>query len=111
MDKTLLFDTPWILGIDVEKSNNRALSRAYTIKTYGGNVHTTYLWNEYVKYDIHYRARHSSIDIRGEKKTISYARILIALVLFRRSGSRSSLTRQIAPDAPLLDYALVSSMN
>lgn len=62
--KPYIFDTPWILGVDLEKNDNRALSRAYEIKTYGGNVHMTYIFNPFIKYDVHYRARHTQVAVR-----------------------------------------------
>lgn len=62
--KPYFLDTPWFLGVDLEKSNNRALSEGYTIKTYGGNIHGTYIWNNFLKYDIHYRARHSGLSVK-----------------------------------------------
>jgi outer membrane protein insertion porin family len=62
--KPYFLDTPWILGVDLEKSDNRAISNAYDIKTYGGNVHATYILNLFLKYDIYYRARHSNISIK-----------------------------------------------
>ncbi|MCC5831791.1 MAG: outer membrane protein assembly factor BamA [Chlamydiales bacterium] len=61
--KPYFLDTPWIFGVDLEKSNNRALSRAYEIKTYGGTVHGTYILNPFLKYDIYYRARHTSMRV------------------------------------------------
>lgn len=68
--KPYFLDTPWILGVDLEKSDNRALSRGYEIKTYGGNVHGTYIYNQYLKYDIHYRARHTNVDIRDDTNAL-----------------------------------------
>lgn len=68
--KPYFLDTPWILGVDLEKSNNRALSRAYEIKTYGGNVHATYILNPYLKYDIYYRARHTNISISDDNNAL-----------------------------------------
>lgn len=54
--KPYFLDTPWIVGIDLEKNDNRALSRAYELKTWGGSVHATYICNEFLKYNIYYRA-------------------------------------------------------
>jgi outer membrane protein insertion porin family len=68
--KPYFLDTPWILGVDLEKSNNRVLSRAYDIKTYGGSVHGSYIMNTYLKYDIHYRARHTHVSINDEKNPL-----------------------------------------
>lgn len=67
--KPYFLDTPWIVGVDAEKTNNRAVSRNYEIKTYGGNVHATYICNEYLKYDIHYRGRHTNNSVRDESNT------------------------------------------
>lgn len=61
--KPYFMDTQWIVGFDLEKANNRAISKAYEIKTYGGNAHGTYIWNQYLKYDIHYRAKHTNVDV------------------------------------------------
>jgi outer membrane protein insertion porin family len=65
--KPYFLDTPWILGVDLEKSDNRALSRAYSITTYGGNVHATYIINPYLKYDLYYRARHTHVSVSTKK--------------------------------------------
>lgn len=66
--KPYFLDTPWILGFDLEKANNRAISKAYTIKTYGGNIHMTYIENNFLKYDIFYRGQHTNVSIRDKKK-------------------------------------------
>ncbi|MCH9609593.1 MAG: Outer membrane protein assembly factor BamA [Chlamydiales bacterium] len=54
--KPYFLDTPWIIGVDLEKNDNRVLSRAYEVKTWGGSVHATYICNEYLKYNLYYRA-------------------------------------------------------
>ncbi len=64
--KPYFLDTPWIVGIDLEKSNNRAYSKGYEIKTYGGNIHGTYILNDFLKYDLYYRARHTRNSIRDK---------------------------------------------
>lgn len=65
--KPYFLDTPWILGVDLEKTDNRTLSRGYEVKTYGGNVHGTYICNEYVKYNPYYRARHTRTVVVDNK--------------------------------------------
>ncbi len=64
--KPYFLDTPWIFGIDLEKNDNRALSKAYELTTYGGNVHATYILNAFLKYDVYYRARHTHVSIRHD---------------------------------------------
>lgn len=68
--KPYFLDTPWLLGVDVEKTDNRALSRAYEVKTYGGNIHALYVWNYYLKYDIYYRARHTRVSVRDSDNSL-----------------------------------------
>lgn len=65
--KPYFLDTPWIVGFDLEKTDNRLLSRGYTIKTYGGNVHGTYILNDYMKYGLAYRALHTRVSVRDDK--------------------------------------------
>lgn len=62
--KPYFLDTPWIVGVDLEKNDNRMLSKGYELKTYGGNLHGIYIYNDFLKYDIHYRARHTRVSIR-----------------------------------------------
>lgn len=62
--KPYFMDTPWIVGFDLEKTNNRILSKGYEIKTYGGNVTATYIWNDFLKYAMHYRGRHTHVAVK-----------------------------------------------
>ncbi|NGX54085.1 MAG: Outer membrane protein assembly factor BamA [Chlamydiae bacterium] len=68
--KPYFLDTPWILGVDADKTDNRTLSRAYELKTYGGTVHATYIFNDYLKFDIHYRARKSHNSIGDDSNAL-----------------------------------------
>ncbi len=68
--KPYFLDTPWIVGFDLEKSDNRAISRGYEIKTYGGNVHASYIYNEYLKYSWHYRAIKTHNSVRSNTSTL-----------------------------------------
>lgn len=68
--KPYFLDTPWFFGVELEKNNNRVLSRAYEIKTYGGHLHATYLLNDFLKYNIYYRARHTRNSIRGDQSQL-----------------------------------------
>ncbi len=68
--KPYFLDTPWIVGVDLEKSNNRVLSRAYEIKTYGGSCHATYIKNAFLKYNFYYRADHTSTAVKGNQSAL-----------------------------------------
>ncbi len=65
--KPYFLDTPWIVGFDLEKADNRALSRAYELKTYGGNIHATYICNEYLKHALTYRLLHTNVSVSGQQ--------------------------------------------
>ncbi len=67
-------DTPWIVGFDLEKDNNRVISTGYEMKTYGGSVHATYILNDFLKMDLFYKANHqktvvgktSSVELQSQ---------------------------------------------
>ncbi|NGX60945.1 MAG: Outer membrane protein assembly factor BamA [Chlamydiae bacterium] len=73
--KPYFLDTPWVVGGELEKANNRALSRAYDVKTYGGSIHATYLLNAYLKFDIHYRTRYTNTHINDKKKNANLEKL------------------------------------
>jgi len=56
--KPHFLDSDWIVGFDVEKTDNRVYSSGYEIKTYGGSVHATYILNDFLKSDFFYKGRH-----------------------------------------------------
>lgn len=60
--KPYFMDTQWIVGFDLEKANNRILSRSYEIKTWGGNLHAIYIVNDFLKYDFFYRGLHTHVS-------------------------------------------------
>lgn len=68
--KPYFLDTPWILGVDLEKNDNRALSRAYEVKTYGGSLHATYICNAYLKYNLYYRANQTKTAVSGDQNIL-----------------------------------------
>ncbi|EPP35654.1 outer membrane assembly complex, YaeT protein [Chlamydia ibidis] len=66
--KPHFLNTPWILGVELDKSINRALSKDYSVETYGGNVSTTYILNERLKYGIYYRGSQTSLQKKSRVK-------------------------------------------
>jgi len=68
--KPYFLDTEWIVGFDVEKANNRALSEGYEVKTYGGNVHATYIFNDFLKHNVYYRANHTNTHVKNHKSIL-----------------------------------------
>lgn len=59
-------DTPWTVGFDIENSNNRYISDDYQINSTGLNLHGLYKENAFLSTGIHYRVRHSHIDLEGK---------------------------------------------
>lgn len=63
--KPYFMDTPWIVGFDIEKAENRAISSDYDIDTIGFNLNATYPVNEFFKTAWHYRLRQTDVTING----------------------------------------------
>ncbi len=61
-------DTPWVVGFDLEQSNNRYISRNYNINAVGGTVHAKYPLNPYLRFGCHYRLRNSTVHIVGDER-------------------------------------------
>lgn len=59
--KPYFFDTKWIVGFDLEHSNNRAISDDYDVVSSALKIHGTYAINDFVRYGWHYRLQKSSI--------------------------------------------------
>ena len=67
--KPHFLNTPWILGVELDKSINKALSKDYSVDTYGGNVSTTYILNDKLKYGLYYRGSQTSLSLRKKTQT------------------------------------------
>ncbi len=63
--KPHFLNTPWIFGLELDKSINKALSKEYSVETYGGNVSTTYILNERLKYGVYYRGSQTELHMKG----------------------------------------------
>jgi outer membrane protein insertion porin family len=68
--KPYFLDTPWIIGVDLEQSNNRVLSQAYEVQNYGGSFHATYIKNAFLKYNLYYRGNHSHTAVEGNQNLL-----------------------------------------
>jgi outer membrane protein insertion porin family len=57
-------DTPWSIGFDVEKANNRYISpNGYDIDSLGFTGHATYPHNAFMKSSYHYRLTYSDLRL------------------------------------------------
>lgn len=68
--KPYFFDTPWIVGFDVQKDYNRYMSKGYTLKTADFDTHATYILNCYLKFRTHYRLKYSSASVKDDKNPL-----------------------------------------
>lgn len=64
--KPHFMDTPWSVGCDLERSNNRYISKDYQINAWGFNVRATYDVNAFVRIAWHYRIRDSKVDVDSD---------------------------------------------
>lgn len=59
-------DTPWIVGFNVEKANNRQQSRDYDIDSLGFTLHASYPINSYLRFEWQYRLRDIKINVSSD---------------------------------------------
>ncbi|MBS4169191.1 outer membrane protein assembly factor BamA [Parachlamydia sp. AcF125] len=61
--KPFFMDTPWTVGFDIERSNNRYLSSDYTIDASQFVLHAVYNVNDFLRAGVHYRLRDSRVHL------------------------------------------------
>src|SRR5262249_33604653 len=61
--KPFFMDTPWTVGFDIERSNNRYISNDYEITSTALITHANYRYNDFVRFGWHYRLKNSDVDI------------------------------------------------
>ncbi len=66
--KPYFLDTPWSLGVDLQKQRNSFASDDYSVKSYSAQVSGRYPLNAFVKFGTHYRIKHSFVTLKKIKK-------------------------------------------
>lgn len=61
--KPFFKDTPWIVGFEIDQSNNRYISDDYQINAVGGTMHGAYPLNQFLKLGVHYRLTYTDINL------------------------------------------------
>lgn len=56
-------DTNWVVGIELQQSNNRYISDDYQINAAGITLHGAYPLNPFLRLGLHYRLTYSDIDL------------------------------------------------
>jgi len=64
--KPYFMDTPWIVGFDIENSNNRYISKEYEVNSTGFSLHAAYPVNPFVRIGWTYRLKHATINFAGD---------------------------------------------
>lgn len=69
--KPFFNDTPWVVGFEIEQSNNRYVSKDYDIDSAGITIHGTRPVNQFINLGLHYRLRNTHIQINeGHPSTL-----------------------------------------
>jgi outer membrane protein insertion porin family len=61
--KPFFMDTPWVVGFEVERSNNRYVSKDYDINATGFTTHGALQVNQFVRLGLHYRLRNTDVHV------------------------------------------------
>jgi outer membrane protein insertion porin family len=61
--KPFFMDTPWVVGFEIERSNNRYVSKDYEIDATGLLIHGSYQVNQFLRMGLHYRLRDTHVDV------------------------------------------------
>lgn len=63
-------DTAWAIGVDLERSFNRAIAQDYNLVAHSGSFHAKRPLNAFTLFGWHYRLRDSNVRITGHQKTL-----------------------------------------
>lgn len=62
--KPYFYDTPWAVGVDLERSWNAAIARSYEIIAYSAATHAKRCLNAFLSFGWHYRIRDSRVHVK-----------------------------------------------
>lgn len=62
--KPFFMDSQWVVGFEVERSNNRYVSKEYEINATGITTHGSLQVNQFVRLGLHYRLRNTDVQIK-----------------------------------------------
>jgi outer membrane protein insertion porin family len=121
-------DTRWIVGLDLENSNNRQYSEDYQIDNTSAMFHATYPYNDFVKFGTLYRIRwtyvkagHEAPDVLVDSKRQDLISAAGGSVSYDSTnhmthptcGTRSELLFEVAGlggDSEFLSYSYLNSI-
>ena len=65
--KPFFQDTPWIVGFEIDQSNNRYISEDYEINAFNFSPHGAFPLNQFLRLGVHYRFTNTYIDLNQKK--------------------------------------------
>ncbi len=69
--KPFFMDTPWVIGLDLSKSNTRFISQDYTLDTITLKLRAHYNINQYMRAGWHLRITNGTVQLSGDGHQIS----------------------------------------
>ena len=61
--KPFFMDTPWVVGFEIQQSNNRYISDDYQINAAGITFHGAYPLNPFLRLGLHYRLTYTDLNL------------------------------------------------
>lgn len=89
--KPFFQDTPWIVGFEIEQSNNRYISDDYQINALSGTLHGAYPLNQFLRLGVHYRLTYTNINVDEKKWRRHRARDAAEAAAAAASGDEEGL--------------------
>ncbi|MCB1118640.1 MAG: outer membrane protein assembly factor BamA [Chlamydiia bacterium] len=101
-------DTPWTVGFDVAKTNNRYYSSGtYETNTFGTTLRAYYQYNAFVRFGWHYRFQNSWTDVLKKKKTEELNELADAKGLISATGITLTYDSTNSPYRPTCGFKSV----
>lgn len=93
--KPFFRDTPWVVGFEIERSNNRYISEDYDINATGITLHGSYPFNPFLRFGTHYRLRNTYITLNKHKINHQKAKEISELDKARAKGKKNKVKKEL----------------
>lgn len=96
--KPFIFDTPWILGLDLDYNQNRRITNTYELNSFNVGGHMTYPCNKFLALAGHYRFRNLMVTLEEGNKSLANLPALL-LQEAKNQGVVSAVSGSFAYDS------------
>jgi outer membrane protein insertion porin family len=69
--KPYFMNTCWVVSLQLDRSINKRVSDAYTLRSTSFNAMATYPVNQFLSYGVHYRLSYTDTDLRKDPKEVA----------------------------------------